>query len=1657
MPRHDPPESGGRRSSSGRGSYSDPPTVRSNMNSPPDVVLIPEPSKASHEMGGSHSSDTESTSPPPAPPSQQRKDRQSFGTLDNRMDLESPRKSGSLSSRESAFEELPDSLMEAYTLSSHSNTRNRRSSQARNKKSSTPTTTPLKSASSGGSRVVIENLPPTPLTEVPIDAESNRLGRTVKTPGSGTNQSGTYLTRKAHKFSSIKKKRGATNMLHRLFCNSPSKDEDGVERSTLDNVDPDDTVALADSDDREEDQKMTSPRKVNTQEKENLGKEDDLDSGCLSLSEMMDRAKDTFMLSAEADVRKSIQSAVSDALHAVQNATTPKKKETKSVKIDPQQDKADEESLASIFDHWKRKSMGATADESNNSETTPAWKAKAQAAARKNAMSVEKNKAIQSSPATPVATPGSKAAFPSTIKYWEAVTTGKKAPGNPPMYDDQENKAPATKDDKEAEDVRDAPPRQSSPMEGDKLENAFLALSHSGSIVSAPSDEPNLGKRSAKKEVPVETISLSQDDDAAFLPDDFAAAAAVVPPVVSQEVIDQAIAKARKEWEEQEVISMRRQWEEQKVNSVRMQLEADFAKERDVKLAEIQAAEHAKWEAIEAERKKTLAAVEAERQKKLDEIEQEMAKLLEIQKEHLERHTPKKETERKLRDLRLQLQAEKDIEIKQLKKKYERQLSDQKEQLADAKRKMESNESLVEQLYQKSGKLEEEISQLRLELENSNSNQSTFNLEEHQAAVSTLEEQHKTVITELEQKHAMEMDKLRAQNECKIYDETKKATAQLEDRNNELEIENATLKSDKEELEASKKALEDETAALKNERTELWEKIAAIQIDHTNVVNQLKAEHKQALEISEEQKNKLSEPLAAKIAELEKEYEAKIQKAQQEVEADKYQLSLREQTLQAREELVTVQEKIVADSKEKTAPNETKTPPKCRGTLSPTRSPTRSNSKIQKPGVKTPLRKSEALEVLEREKEGLQKQIKVLEAQALEASQEHERTLREFRAASEDEIVRLKKELERRQTEHSEREGELRESLNNVDSWEKEELLEKIEQLEWDKKNDRTGGLREVQKKEELLQKISRLEKNEKKLLDDHEVAMRELREANENEVQRLKDEIEKQHELQSLRELSSSLSETTSDDKDDLLKKIESLETDLETEKNAGTLVKLKLQAMEKEKCEYEASHLEELSRVRDHTEDKISELTSQVEELKAKVKDLVKKEEELAKSNEKINELENELKDKVKLLEQIEEKLQGTKHEKDAVTDRLSELESKLCDTENNSELESLRKKHKEEIETFRAEASKNLYESKKEAEEKVKKLQLDHDSIVESLKSYHKEHVEKMVAEAKDQAGSLTVEEECALREKISELEKEKEDNLRHIKEVEHKLREQARETEERVRQVSERHTRELDDLIGQLDLLESEQKEKFEKKDNEIKEKTKQIEILETQLSDAQTRVSFADDSTRKIEQLAAEAEKAQAQVEQLTEELDSLRTAHEKYIEEAEDLKEAACEEARDEMIERAEIQFKQANELYVKLKRQYDNSKSKAERLDNELNECRLKMENLSAEKHEAEVSIRAELAQAHAENAKIEADAAQRAKDYRKEMEGLLQAAKEFEQKADAAEALSRNVQKTLAALVVEKDKLERAHQALKDEHEEMKQVCEELMAELEGRQNEY
>lgn len=263
------------------------------------------------------------------------------------------------------------------------------------------------------------------------------------------------------------------------------------------------------------------------------------------------------------------------------------------------------------------------------------------------------------------------------------------------------------------------------------------------------------------------------------------------------------------------------------------------------------------------------------------------------------------------------------------------------------------------------------------------------------------------------------------------------------------------------------------------------------------------------------------------------------------------------------------------------------------------------------------------------------------------------------------------------------------------------------------------------------------------------------------------------------------------------------------------------------------------------------------------------------------------------------------------------------------------------------------------------------------------------------------------------------------------------------------LEERHNKALEEVLSQLDLVEKEHKIEVAEKAALVNEQHDTVDDLMSQLKQAEARAAAADDIASKLSSELERTEGVFADLDELKRELYSFKDMHSRYVVEVEEQREKACEEAREEMIERAEVQFKQANELYVKLKKQYDAAKSKIEKLETEAKRFKEKHTSMSMNNEAREVELCAEVAKLRAEHAKIEADNAQKAKEYRAEMERLLQATKDFEIMRDDALKRSHSLQNTLDSVIAEKDKLKR-------EYDEVQSVCEELMTMVEspGRQ---
>ena len=678
------------------------------------------------------------------------------------------------------------------------------------------------------------------------------------------------------------------------------------------------------------------------------------------------------------------------------------------------------------------------------------------------------------------------------------------------------------------------------------------------------------------------------------------------------------------------------------------------------------------------------------------------------------------------------------------------------------------------------------------------------------------------------------------------------------------------------------------------------------------------------------------------------------------------------------------------------------------------------------------IQRETTLKELEHKEEELQKKISVLEEQAEEAEKENERTLHNARKDSEGEITRLKSEIEQRLEQHMVRERELKDSLAQAESSDKAELLQQIEKLEEQKTEERSNGLREVQKKEDLLQRIEELKQQEQTLIEEHEQSLKDLKEWSNAQIEKLKEEMAAKEESFRSREkeMSNSLSETASSEKEELLKKIETLEGELEASKSASKLVTMKIAALEKENKAAEAAHIEEFAELQMKTSLEIKSLQDAV-----------------AVGGAPTSTFEMFNTEKEELLEQI----------------RSMESQLQTEQLERVDKLEEFREQHSIHVEKLKRESAGKLEGARKEAESRVEELQHAHDFKIEELKRENELKIEELkrdhelkIEELESSYVGGSSNASYVASHELDQLKEKEKEQTEKISSMQAKVEEQKKEFEQQIKEVAESHAKELEDLISQLDLVEAEHLEKVSSKEKVAEQKDEIITALSNQLSEALDRMKSLEGSSKSASALQEDLRQAQGKIESLTSELEKHKQLHEDFLTESNELREKACDEAREEMIERAEGQFRQANELYVKLKKQYDASKGKVEKLSKELKEEKSKVETMMREREEAEAGLRAELAELKAQNAKVEALGAQKAKDYRREMEGLLKAAEDFEKKCKEAESNARAAKKTLAAVSAEKNELQQNLDTLMNEHEEMKQVCEELMAELEGRSHE-
>ena len=1440
----------------------------------------------------------------------------------------------------------------------------------------------------------------------------------TQTPSKGnppSSGSQSYLSRKAHhRFSSLKKKKPSSSqfLLNKLFCNSNPSQEEGITSTPSK-----DTVSGSDDGGVCGNEIVCADNKADAQ-------------GCVS-SAITD-ATDALQLDREASVRKTIQTSMMDAQAHVMDVvcgsrmsgTGSSSPPTSTIKNDERQQPGDDGTT-------EPKKTGGTVG-FDLPPTTPATS--------RGVMDKGSSRAL-------IPTPYHVSILPSTLS-------------------DEDYEINKTEDSWDRDSMQIS--RSSSTDKPLEMKDLF-GLSYSSPAPKAASEKQIAATPGEASTATSQFQTPTVEDD--FLPDDFGVGTGLVPtptpfklnpkaspmtsagrsllkdspsvsptksPVSSsirspkafsasqvEERILLALATAKKEWEEQRKNTMTIEEVEKKIAAAveESRKEQEKSGSDDGSLTyTLEKVQHCIDDALKSARNEW----EAENNQKIEQVLSEC----------------KSQAEQTLQQYTEQWREEHASELERLEAQYKRKIDEQKDQALMARRLAKQHQAELEQMEAKMAEIQAQPNHLKQQVEElqrqKDALESKFKDETHQSTeiqeaqrkqLKDLEEQKREATSRLsrfekekgEQVAAVRamQDKLQSARDNSISPSKKRASSPSKSSSKPSRQEAENLRKQVTELRRELEALQsridpkEETRALQAKHAAqvlaLESKLEAAQnqvaeLQKQSAAMNLVAEEKKDgslvecdIAVSESTLRQALEEKDAEIAELRKKIEAnkdvskfspirqtnskeesftkaRLELASLRRELDKVNRDRELEVAELKKEIKLLSEKVKREQPGTPGRHSIGSP----GRPSPARA------------AKTPPRNKND-ELHEREKEVLRRQIGVLEEQVQKLSSEHKKAMDDLRRRGEQDLADIKQEMENRVEKYMQAERDLKETLATVDSADKEELLEKIEQLESEKKSDRSGGLREVQKKEELLKRIASLEKKEKSLMKEQQAALQEVRAESDAEIRRLEKEIEKQkaESLEKERELKQAISETESFEKEELLQRIDKLEGLLESERSAAVLVKMKVGNMEKDAKAAEESHLQELNHLQSSLEEEIKRLSEEQQNLSA-----------------------------------VEEAMQIATNEKEILEEELNLMNKKMVEERHtiHDKMEELRKHQAEEIDLLRRGSTEKLQSQEKEFNDKISTLE---KQLVE---------IEEQKAVLENRQG-LTQDDEQKLRDDLARAQ----DRLELDKKAH----------EARVAEIRADNIKETEEILSQLNVVEKEHREKMANLEKTCGEKDAIITALGSQLAAAQSRSKIAEETQKELnddlENSRIENTRLSVELEKVTDEFSSLKESFERFKEESEASRQKACDEAREEMIERAEVQFKQANDLYVKLKKQYDLTRKKMEAHEKELKEAKTQLEKVES----SEIDLKTQIAELKAESAKVEAESAKKSKEYRREMERLLQAAEGFEKKCQAAEASSRAAYKKLNSITAEKEKLQK-------EHDEVKSVCEELMAMVEGQHHE-
>lgn len=287
------------------------------------------------------------------------------------------------------------------------------------------------------------------------------------------------------------------------------------------------------------------------------------------------------------------------------------------------------------------------------------------------------------------------------------------------------------------------------------------------------------------------------------------------------------------------------------------------------------------------------------------------------------------------------------------------------------------------------------------------------------------------------------------------------------------------------------------------------------------------------------------------------------------------------------------------------------------------------------------------------------------------------------------------------------------------------------------------------------------------------------------------------------------------------------------------------------------------------------------------------------------------------------------------------------------------------------------------------------------------------------------------------------------LEQLQETVTSLKEQVEEDKARFRtdfqNQREAHEADIKDLEEMLNGIVADNELKLTELREKLTTKETMIESLGQSLKEAQEKKAELEGryeiNQEHIDQLRVQMEEDRKVATSLEEKMEREKADHEARLRKEEARRVAACDEARNETIKDAEVQFAKANDEYKRIKSKYSVSMKSVKQLESDLKEAKSRSDSLAQEQQLKEKKMLAEVAQLEAKFATAEANTASVAKKYTMEIAEMKERERKLTIDLENAARDHEAANASLSTIIAEKERL-------KKDNKDLNEMCEQLLA---------